>query len=41
MSMRMLLRNVNENGDATDEFLLCVGMLLRIFNEHGDDIKEC
>ena len=28
MSMRMLLRNVNECGDAIEEFLMSVGMLL-------------
>ena len=36
----MLLRNVNEHGDATDEFLLGVGMLLRNVNECGDTIEE-
>ena len=41
MSMGMLLRNVNERGDATDEFLLGKGMLFRNFNKHGDAIKEC
>ena len=41
MSMGMLLRNVNEHGDATDEFLLGMGILLRNFNECGDTIKEC
>ena len=40
MSVGMLLRNVNECGDATDEFLLGVGMLLRNVNEHGDTIEE-
>ena len=34
--MGTLLRNVNERGDATDEFFLGVAMLLRNVNEHGD-----
>ena len=33
--------NMNECGDATEEFSLGVGMLLRNFNECGDAIKEC
>ena len=32
----MILRNVNERGDAADKFLLGMGMLLRNFNERGD-----
>ena len=32
---------MNECGDATEEFLLGMGMLLRNFNERGDTIKEC
>ena len=36
----MKFMNINECGDTTEEFLLCVGMLLRNFNEHGDAIKE-
>ena len=36
----MLLRNVNECGDATDEFLLGVGTLLRNVNECGDTTDE-